>query len=135
MNLFSFFIIMISMIFLDGLWLGIMFPRFYAHNIGHLLTESMAILPAVIFYILFAIALNIFVVTPALKNNTGYFDLLWLGLLFGMVTYGTYDLTNQATLKNWPWTVTLVDIAWGGCLTAAVSLISTFLTRYFNPTF
>jgi len=71
----------------------------------------MVILPAVIFYILYGIALNIFVVLPALKNNTGYLELLLLGLLFGMVTYGTYDLTNQVTLKNWPWTVTVIDIA------------------------
>lgn len=128
---FSFFVIIISMILIDGLWLALMLKRFYVPNIGHLLSDSMAIWPAIIFYILYGIALNVFVVLPALKNNTGYFDLLLLGLLFGMVTYGTYDLTNQVTLKNWPWTVTLVDISWGSCLTATVSLISTYLTRYF----
>lgn len=119
------------MIFIDALWLGLMFKRFYVPHIGHLLSDSIAIWPAVIFYILYAIALNVFVVVPALNNNTGYLELFMLGLLFGMVTYGTYDLTNQATLKNWPWTLTVVDIAWGSCLVGAVSLISTFVTRYF----
>jgi len=130
-NFFSFFIILISMIVIDGLWLTLMLKRFYVPNIGHLLNDLMAIWPAVIFYILYGIALNVFVVLPALKNNTGYLELLLLGLLFGMVTYGTYDLTNQVTLKNWPWIVTVVDIAWGSCLAGAVSLISTFVTRYF----
>ena len=131
MFLFSFFIIMISMVLLDSLWLTFMLKRFYVPNIGHLLNDLMAIWPAVFFYIIYGIALNVFVVLPALKNDTGYFELLLLGLLFGMVTYGTYDLTNQVTLKNWPWIVTVIDIAWGSCLAGMVSLISTFVTRYF----
>lgn len=128
----SFFIILISMILIDGLWLGVMLKRFYAPNIGHLLNDVIAIGPAVIFYVLYAIALNVFVVLPALRSNTGYLELMFLGLLFGMVTYGTYDLTNQVTLKNWPWIVTLVDIAWGSCLAASASLIATFTIRYFQ---
>lgn len=132
MTFFSFFIIIISMILIDGLWLGFMLKRLYVPNIGHLLSDTMAIWPAVIFYILYGIALNVFVVLPALKNNTGYLELLQLGLLFGMVTYGTYDLTNLATLKNWPWMLTIVDIAWGSCLAGAVSLIATFATRNFS---
>jgi uncharacterized membrane protein len=127
---FSFFTIIISMILIDGLWLSLMLNRFYVPNIGHLLSDSVSILPAVIFYILFCFALNVFVVLPALKNNTGYLDLALAGLLFGMVTYGTYDLTNQVTLKNWPWIVTVVDLAWGSFLAASLSVISTFLTRY-----
>lgn len=131
MAVFSFFIIMISMILIDGLWLFFMLKRLYIPHVGHLFNDSIAILPAVIFYILYPIALNVFVVLPALKNNTGYLDLFLLGLLFGMVTYGTYDLTNQVTLKNWPWIVTIADIAWGSCLAATVSVISTFMVRYF----
>jgi uncharacterized membrane protein len=128
---FSFFIILISMILIDGLWLTLMLKRFYVPNIGHLLNDIPAIWPAIIFYILYGIALNVFVVLPALNSNTGYLELVLRGLLFGMVTYGTYDLTNQVTLKNWPWIVTVIDIAWGSCLAGAVSLISTFVTRNF----
>lgn len=131
MAFFSFFIIIISMIFIDGLWLMLMLKRLYIPNIGYLMNDSMVIWPAVIFYILYGIALNVFVVLPALKNNTGYLELLALGLLFGMVTYGTYDLTNQVTIKKWPWIITVVDIAWGSCLASTVSLISTSITRHF----
>lgn len=128
---FSFVIILVSMFLLDGLWLVFSFKRFYIPNISHLLNDVIVIWPAIIFYILYGIALNVFIVLPALKNNTGYLDILLLGLLFGMVTYGTYDLTNQVTLKNWPWIVTVVDITWGSCLGGAVSVISTFITRSF----
>lgn len=128
---FSFFIIIISMVLIDALWLVLMVKRFYVPNMGHLFNNSMSIWPVVIFYILYGIALNIFVVLPGLKNNTGYLHLLLLGLFFGMVCYATYDLTNQATLKNWPWIVTVVDIAWGSCLAAVVTWIATFMTRYF----
>ena len=128
---FSFVIILISMIFIDGIWLALMLKRLYVPTIGHLLSDSMKISPAIFFYILYAFALNVFVCCLSLKNNTGFVDLLLLGFLFGMVTYGTYDLTNQATLKNWPWMLTAIDIAWGSFLTALVSLISTYSTRYF----
>lgn len=119
------------MAIIDAIWLGMMLKPFYTLHLHHLLSNSISIPPAVIFYLLYAFALNIFVVFPALKEGTGYFNLLFLGCLFGMVTYGTYDLTNQATLKNWPWILTFVDMAWGGCLTGTVSIIATFTTRYF----
>jgi uncharacterized membrane protein len=128
---FSFFVIILSMIVIDGFWLFLMYKRFYIPNIGHLLKGDMEILPAIIFYILYGIALNVFVVLPALRQNTNFLELLSLGLLFGMVTYGTYDLTNQATLKSWPWIVTVTDIVWGSFLTACLSLISKFVTAYF----
>lgn len=129
--IFSFIAVIVSMILIDGVWLAVMASRFYIPNVGHLFKEAMELWPAVTFYIIYAVALSIFVVLPALKNNTGYIELFLLGLLFGMVTYGTYDLTNQVTLKNWPWIVTVVDIAWGSTLAGIVSLISTFLTRHF----
>ncbi len=131
MAFFSFLTIMISMIVVDGAWLMVMHKRLYAPQLGHLLRESIEIYPAVTFYLLFGIALNIFVVYPALKNNTGYVELLLLGFLFGMVTYGTYDLTNQATLKSWPWIITITDLTWGSFLGASLSCISTFITRFF----
>ncbi|CRX37943.1 DUF2177 family protein [Estrella lausannensis] len=129
--LFSFFIIMISMLVIDGIWLAVMFKRFYAHQIGSLLKESVSLLPALLFYVLYGVALSALVVAPALKHNTGYLEVLMLGALFGMVTYGTYDLSNLATLKNWPWIVTVVDIAWGSVLAGLLSVIATFTTRIF----
>lgn len=131
MAYFSYCVILISMILIDGIWLGVMLKPFYAPKMGQLLAHSISFLPAILFYVIYAAALNIFVILPALKNNSGYFEVILMGLLFGMVTYGTYDLTNQATLKNWPWMLTVVDIAWGSVLAAMVSLTATFAARYF----
>jgi uncharacterized membrane protein len=46
------------------------------------------------------------------------------GALLGLVAYGTYDLTNQATLKDWPWVVTLTDLAWGAFVTGAAAWVA-----------
>lgn len=102
MFLIPFFTVILSMVVIDAFWLGFMLKRFYTPQIGHLLSDSMQLTPAILFYVLFAAALTVFVVAPGVENNTDYTRLLLMGMFFGMVTYGTYDLTNQATLKNWP---------------------------------
>ena len=125
----SFIAIILSMVIIDGIWLGLMFKRFYLPNMNHLIADSPKFVPAVLFYIIFAIGLTFFVILPAIDKGSGYLNVLAIGMLFGLVTYSTYDLTNHATLKNWPWIVSVVDMAWGSCLTGAVSLISTFISR------
>ena len=131
MNFFSLIIVLILILLFDAAWLGIMVPNFYKPAIGHLLADSLKPTAGVIFYFLFACALNVFVIGPALKNNIDYTHIFLLGVLFGLVTYGTYDLTNQATLKNWPWIVTIVDLTWGSLLTGTVSVLATYITRHF----
>lgn len=132
MNFFlSFFSVLISLVLLDIAWIGMMFNRFFEPNIGHLFRHSMQYLPAIFFYPLYAIGVNVFVVQPGLRDQSTYLHIFLLGLLFGLVAYGTYDLTNQATLKDWPWVQTVVDIIWGSVLTAIVSVIATYVTRYF----
>ena len=76
-----------------------------------------------IFYLLFIVGLVIFVITPAVEKNSCMYALLF-GALFGFITYATYDLTNLATLKDWPLLVTLVDLAWGAILAASVSVVT-----------
>jgi uncharacterized membrane protein len=126
----SFFMILLSMLVIDGVWLSVMFKPFYGRNIGHLLADSLSFSAAFLFYILYGIGINVFVVLPALRNGASLSEIIYFGFLFGVVTYATYDLTNQATLRDWPWVVTVVDIIWGGVLVASVSLISTLATRY-----
>lgn len=128
----SFFSIIFSMLIFDGLWLGMMIKRFYYPQLGHLMGDSLKPLPGLLFYILFAISLSLFVVLPALHNSSSYLSVLVMGMLFGLVTYGTYDLTNNATLKDWPAIVTVVDMAWGALLTGTVSIISTYISRSFT---
>jgi uncharacterized membrane protein len=69
------------------------------------------------------------VAVPAVNDDWGFLKIFLLGALLGLVAYGTYDLTNQATLKEWPSIVTVVDLVWGSLLTGVVSIISVAITR------
>lgn len=123
----SVLITLLTMVIIDAFWLGTMYKRLYAPNIGHLLGGSVKILPAVFFYLLYALALYVFVIAPEHQNREGLWRLFWMGVLFGLVTYGTYDLTNQAALRDWPWVVTVVDMLWGAFLTGVVSVIANWI--------
>ncbi len=127
----SFFSILLSMVVLDALWLGLMMKRFYQPQLAHLISETPKILPAAIFYLIFAFSLALFVVLPAVQHQSSIGSFLMMGMLFGLATYATYDLTNQATMRSWPTVVTLVDLAWGVLLTGVVSLIAVNLTKRF----
>jgi uncharacterized membrane protein len=85
-------------------------------------------LAAILFYLLFVLGLVIFVVAPALKDES-WQRALMLGALFGLVSYATYDLTNLATIKNWPLLVTGVDLIWGACIASSVSVMSFFVAN------
>lgn len=78
--------------------------------------------PAAIFYLAFIIAITIFVIGPAYVGGLGWSHALIYGALFGFITYGTYDLTNFATLKKWPLNVTLADIVWGTSVSTATAI-------------
>ncbi|MFA7702713.1 MAG: DUF2177 family protein, partial [Patescibacteria group bacterium] len=84
-----------------------------------------------IFYLIFIVGLVLFVITPAIDKNSWQHALL-LGALFGLTTYATYDLTNLATLKDWPMIITFVDLLWGMTLAASVSVITYFITTKIN---
>lgn len=111
---------------IDFVWLSKIAPTFYKNNIGHLMSDKPNLLPAGLFYILNIFGILIFAVNPALEQNSPKTSLI-LGALYGLVTYATYDLTNYATLRNWPLKVVLVDITWGIILSASVSLISYYI--------
>jgi uncharacterized membrane protein len=96
----------------DGIWLSIMAPRVYRPAIGHLMADSFALSPAIAFYALYGIGLVAFAVLPGLASGKLMTAALY-GALFGLVAYATYDLTNQATLRDWPLNLTLIDMAWG----------------------
>lgn len=112
-----------SFLVLDSIWLGLVAPKFYKSNIGHLMAKNANFLAAGIFYAVFMVGLVVFVVQPAVRESSWQIALT-RGALFGLVTYGTFDLTNQAVLKDWPWLVTGVDLLWGTFITAAVSGVS-----------
>ncbi len=111
---------------IDMLWLGLIAKNFYANQIGFLMRPDINWTAAILFYLLFIAGLVQFVIVPALEKGS-FLHALFLGAFFGLITYATYDLTNLATIKNWPLLVTIVDLAWGATLAATVSTASYFI--------
>ena len=99
---------------LDSIWLTTMAPLLYRPAIGHLMRADFDGLAAALFYAIYLFGVIAFVVRPAADTRSAFVR----GALFGFVCYATYDLTNQATLVDWPWRVTLADLAWGAFVTA-----------------
>mgnify|MGYP001216487852 CR=1 FL=1 len=114
---------------IDMLWLGVVAKNLYQKYLGNFLSDDVNWVAAIIFYLLFIVGIFIFAIMPAVeKDSLG--KAILLGALFGFFTYATYDLTNLATLKNWPLTIVFIDIAWGAVLTASVSTAGFFITRW-----
>jgi uncharacterized membrane protein len=111
---------------IDMVWLTLVAKNFYAKQIGFLMAKNPNLLAALIFYLIFIAGLVFFVITPALDKKA-WTQALFAGLFFGLVTYATYDLTNLATIKDWPLIITIVDLIWGMFLSAAVSVATYFI--------
>ncbi|KNZ33007.1 MAG: membrane protein [Methylibium sp. NZG] len=97
------------MLVLDALWLGLVATQLYSQGIGHLMAAEPRLGVAALFYLLYPVGLVVFAVGP----STGWRNAAWKGALFGFFAYATYDLTNLATLKDWPVWLAALDIAWG----------------------
>lgn len=110
---------LIVMVALDMLWLGVIAKPLYQQAIGHLMSERPSIVVAAIFYAVYALGLMIFVVHP--QRESGWAQTIAMGAAFGFFAYATYDLTNLATLKDWPIGIALIDMGWG-CLVSAASV-------------
>lgn len=130
MNTFLFKYLVTFLVFLgiDAIWLGVIAKNMYAKTIGHLMSDKPNLIPALIFYLFYVVGIIVFSVNPALKEKSTTIA-IQLGALLGFIAYSTYDLTNLATLKNWPVHVTLIDIVWGTFLTASVSVISFLILK------
>jgi uncharacterized membrane protein len=105
---------------LDMVWLGVVAKKFYVRQIGFLMKSDVNWTAAILFYLLFIAGMVVLVISPAVEKGLWMRALLY-GALFGLTTYATYDLTNLATLKDWPLSVTIVDLIWGMVLAASVS--------------
>jgi len=108
---------------IDMVWLVLVAKKFYQEQIGFLMKPDINWFAAIIFYFLFIAGLVIFVISPAVEKHSWVHALIF-GALFGLITYATYDLTNLATLKDWPLLVTVVDLIWGSVLASSISLIT-----------
>lgn len=123
-------VVAIVFLVLDALWLSTMTERLYRPAIGHLMQPGFAWAPAVIFYTLYVAGVVYFAVLPGLEAGH-WATALGRGALLGLLAYATYDLTNQATLKGWPWHMTLVDACWGAFATAVAAGASCWATLHF----
>jgi uncharacterized membrane protein len=115
--------ILIAFFAIDMVWLGLVARTFYREHLGFLLAPNTKWIAAIMFYLLFILGILVFVVVPGLDDDSLRTTLL-RAALFGLVTYATYDLTNLATVKDWPVLVTIVDMIWGTVLSVTVSLVS-----------
>ena len=117
---------------LDMAWLGLVARNFYAKRIGFLMKTDINWTAAILFYVLFTIGLVLFVIMPAVGKNS-WVHALSFGALFGLIAYATYDLTNLATLRDWPLIVTMVDLAWGAVLAGSASMVTFFIASKIGP--
>jgi uncharacterized membrane protein len=110
----------VTMLVLDGVWLGLVAVDFYRAQIGHLMTDDIRYGAAALFYVSYVAGVVFFVVRPALAARSRQVALIH-GAFFGFIAYMTYDLTNLATLRGWPVVVAVADLAWGCFITAAMA--------------
>ncbi|MEE2996884.1 MAG: DUF2177 family protein [Pseudomonadota bacterium] len=102
---------------IDLAWIGGVAKTFYRNKIGHLLAEKFRLLPAALFYVFYVAGVVWFCVWGAESWKAATVS----GALFGFFCYATYDMTNYATLRNWPLQMVFVDIIWGTVLSASVA--------------
>ena len=117
---------------LDAAWLGAMTQRLYQPALAHLMAPQVRWLPAALFYLLYAAGIVLFAVAPALATQRPRFALA-RGAALGLLAYAAYDLSNQATLRDWPWTVTVADLAWGTVATALAAWATARLLQRRHP--
>jgi uncharacterized membrane protein len=115
---------------IDMLWLTIVASSFYKSQLGDLLGPVNWPV-AIVFYLLYLAGLVIFVTAPALEKSS-FMSACIYGAAFGFFAYATYDLTNWATLKDWPALLSIVDIAWGTFLTGTVAAVVYWLATFFR---
>ena len=122
--------ILVALIFLvlDIIWLSFAVKSFYRPNIGHLLLDKPVMWAAGLFYLLYVLGIAIIIIQPSLNSND-LNTVIYKAFIFGLVAYGTYNLTNMATIKGWSPSVVFVDMLWGGTLTAFSSYLGILFAK------
>lgn len=108
---------------IDLIWLGLIAKPFYDHHLGYLLRGKVLWGAAIIFYLFFVLGMVVFAIGPAVESGS-FRKALLFGLLFGFITYQTYELTNYALVKDWPFIMVVVDILWGIFVSGSVSVVT-----------
>ncbi len=122
---------LIPLVALDVVWILGLAKKFYATHMGFLFSKNINLVPAGFFYPLYAFGVLVLVVLPAIKSGS-WSEALWRGALLGLVSYGAYDLTNHATIAQWPFIMTIVDMGWGTLVTTLTSVIAFFVIGFLS---
>lgn len=122
---------LILFVLIDGIWLGFIARGLYAKELGFILSSNPKWISAILFYAIYVGGLCYFAVIPALSNHN-YKLALINGMVLSFIAYSTYDLTNLATIENWPVKVTIIDMIWGSFLGGTVSLASYNILNMFT---
>lgn len=124
-----YFITLFTIVLFDITWFKFS-SGFYTKELGYIFGEKMNFIPAAIFYLIYAFGILYFVINPVIAGEGSIIKALVIGMFFGLISYGTYDFTNHATIKDWPIIVTVVDIIWGMFVTGITSVIVLFLASH-----
>lgn len=114
---------------IDLVWLGVVAAEFYRKHLGHLLAEQVRWGPALLFYLLFILGIQVFAILPGLSESSLTRTLV-LGAFLGLVAYATFDLTCAALFRGFPTLVVVVDLVWGTCLSAVVAVAGYGIGRW-----
>lgn len=127
-NLKHYLIALVVFLSIDMVWLVVIARGTYKKYLGYLMATDVNFGAAFLFYLIFIAGSLFFVINPALAKESWQFALL-AGMFFGLITYSTYDLTNQATIRDWPVIITVIDLIWGTVLSGATALFSYLIIK------
>lgn len=118
---------LVVMLALDSVWLSLTVPALYQPRLAEFLRPDPDLVAAILFYLLYVAGILLFAIAPA-RNRSPSFALRQ-GAFLGVVAYGTYDLTNQATLRGWPTLITILDMCWGAIITGTAAAAASWIAR------
>lgn len=124
-------IAIVTFLVIDLIWLSFIAKNLYQAELGHLMADNVNLIAAFVFYALFVVGLVYFVINPGIEKESIKYILV-AGAMFGFMTYATYDLTNLATLKDWPLKITIIDLIWGTTLSTLVSSVTYYVFMFFK---
>ena len=124
----SLFFTSIIFLIIDVIWLSYSVKYFYKPQLGALLNDKPVMWAAILFYLIYVVGLAVIILKPAIDNDS-IVQALFTGIIFGAVSYGTYNLTNMATIRDWSAFVVFVDIIWGALLTGTSSALGIYIAK------
>jgi uncharacterized membrane protein len=121
-NIMTYLTLLLSLLILDGIWLGLIAKDGYQQAMGHIMREPVIIWPWIVFYLLYPLAMLILAIKVQLSTQSKFY-FLWRGFVLGAAAYGTYNLSNYALVVNWPLSITIKDWLWGAVLTSSCTMM------------